>query len=333
MWARCVAWAAELAGMGPRHTLINWGRLHAEAAVLLLHTPALPFSCRLAESCVAPGSGSGVFLVGTAVARGTALCLYPGREIPALPHGCMPLDGGDGPSVAHSRAHPEHSSYVLAIDVGGTMDGLDAASMEGGANPSCVGHMINHCGGRAQPNVHMASFSWRHVALGHTQVVDGFQAPSGTFQVPSAQLPAAPGGTQPPGGAAVADSPERPHLPPSCYPVATQLPPNCLPAAAQLLPLPLLARFHIPNQRLSGFWFVDPTSGETVDLPPASVSEAVAIGEGVSGIAVVAMVDIPAGSELLLDYQLIGPPWPAWAKDWYVPRSVVPFSQSGPPLH
>ena len=75
-------------------------------------------------------------------------------------------------------------------------------------------------------------------------------------------------------------------------------------------------RFNIPNRQVEGFWF-KMDSGEEVCLPPY-ISEGNSISvQQVSGMAFIATRDLFKGEELFLDYQLNGPPYPIWARDWY----------------
>ncbi|KNC86279.1 hypothetical protein SARC_01601 [Sphaeroforma arctica JP610] len=74
----------------------------------------------------------------------------------------------------------------------------------------------------------------------------------------------------------------------------------------------------IPNVLAhSSLWYVNELTGEVVHHPPPSHSQAQAVRSGVCWAVFISTQDIKAGDELFIDYQLAGPPYPEWARDWY----------------
>ncbi len=65
--------------------------------------------------------------------------------------------------------------------------------------------------------------------------------------------------------------------------------------------------YPVPNEMKAGFWFLDPDTGETIDLVPTVHSELLC------GCALVALTDLGGGGEeeITLDYAL-QPPFPPW---------------------
>jgi hypothetical protein len=52
--------------------------------------------------------------------------------------------------------------------------------------------------------------------------------------------------------------------------------------------------------------------------PPGSEDESV-YERQLPGVAMVLLREVRAGDELLMDYDLRGPPYAAWAADWFKP--------------
>jgi hypothetical protein len=83
------------------------------------------------------------------------------------------------------------------------------------------------------------------------------------------------------------------------------------PGDAERLPLPNIFEREGP-------WFYDYKAATVIMLRDHhSANEDDAIAQRLNGAAFVALREIEAGEEILLDYDLNGPPYPQWARDWY----------------
>lgn len=74
-----------------------------------------------------------------------------------------------------------------------------------------------------------------------------------------------------------------------------------------------------PNEvRVDGSpWYLDDVSGEIVKFPSSNAGDNRSIDPLLFGAAFCSLRDLEEGTEVLFDYQLKGPPYPAWAQEWY----------------
>lgn len=83
--------------------------------------------------------------------------------------------------------------------------------------------------------------------------------------------------------------------------------------------------YPIPNKRRSDGspWYFDATAEEIVRFPRDAdhYDGDRASHPPVAGAALCSSRELACGDELLLDYGLKGPPYPAWANGWYVPAA------------
>ena len=170
---------------------------------------------------------------------------------------------------------------------GGFIDGEDLDE-ELLASPAAVGQLVNHPSSGQEPNVCVVDFRWS----------DCFRWLHG--EVAGAGHDAADGGS----GAGEAGAG----------------------GEGGFYPIPNQARCDDP-------WYVCPTSLDIRHFPPrrrveprAGAREApgggslpLVAGSTLAGAVIVASRRISAGEELLLDYDLKGPPYPPWAAGWYRP--------------
>jgi hypothetical protein len=249
-----------------------------------------------------PAAGRGVFTRVAVQGAGVVVALYPGTYTPPPPPAAVPLDGLSAVEVCP----PDPANgYVLNLEMGGYLDAQAVAGPCGGA------------GGSAAPGTGTGTGT----GLGRP----GAGAGGGNLDLPpaySAHLVnhasrVAPNVTamcflwrdvvRPFGPASVGDGGRGGALPVAGPEVACSG--GALTAAAGAV-----NAFATPGSP----WFA--TDAELVCMPiPGPVDAADAVAKGLAGAAFVSTCPMPPGTELLLDYQLRGPPYPPWAVPWYAP--------------
>lgn len=265
---------------------------------------------------IAPSAGRGVFAA-RAIPAGAVLCFYPGRVMPPVPLAALPLDGdlpAGGLVPADLTPYAVDNAYILNLEDGGSVDAAHCASdsdqVDGAVGMSATtieshrplpflarcAHLVNHCSGRS-PNCTSISFAWADV-LAHLPA----QAPR--------------------------------HALPNQFDAGAVWYVDTHPNAALVHGASGGGGHSSGAQSSPGGGNANERGNVVVDggavvvrvpAPPAGASPRAAEDDEVvrrlPGIAFVALRDLRAGEELLLDYALRGPPYPQWARDWYRPRA------------